>query len=65
MEHVQEFNYLGSVLDGSSTNGPEFPKKVASGRKSAGAIRTLVNIRSLQFQCTRVLHESLLVSVLM
>ena len=31
----------------------------------AGAIRSLVNARDLQLVCARVLHETLLVSVLM
>ena len=31
-----------------------------SGRKIAVAIRSLVNVRSLQLECARVLHESLL-----
>ena len=35
-----------------------------SGRRVAGAIRSLVNGRSLQLECARVLHESLLVPVL-
>ena len=39
-------------------------RKVESGRKVAGAIRSLVNARSLQRECARVLHESLLVPVL-
>ena len=34
---------------------------MASGKRVAVAIRSLVNARSLQFECTRVLHESLLV----
>ena len=34
---------------------------MASGRRVAGAIRSLVNVRSLQLECARVLHESLLV----
>ena len=34
-------------------------------RRVAGAIRSLVNARSLQLECGKVLHESLLVSVLM
>ena len=37
---------------------------MASGRKVAGAIRYLVHARSLQLECTGVLHESLLVFVL-
>ena len=34
------------------------------GKRLAGAIRSLVNARSLQLECIRVLHESLLVPVL-
>ena len=37
---------------------------MASGRKVAGAIRFMVNVRSLQLECARVLPESLLVPVL-
>ena len=39
-------------------------RKVASGRRLTGAIRSPVNARSLQLMCARVLHESLLVPVL-
>ena len=35
--------------------------KVASGRRVASAIMSLVNARSLQLEFARVLHESLLV----
>ena len=35
------------------------------GRKVGGAIRSLINARGLQFECARVLHETLLVPVLM
>ena len=38
---------------------------MASGRRIAGAIRSLVNTRDLQFECAIVLHERLLVPVLM
>ena len=38
---------------------------MASGRRVAGAIRSLVNVRSLQLKYARVLHESLLVPVRM
>ena len=40
-------------------------RKVVSGRRVAGSIRSLVNARSLQLEYARVLHESLLVPVLM
>ena len=39
-------------------------RKVASGRRVTGAIRFLTNTRSLQLESARVLHESLIVSVL-
>ena len=44
-------------MDESGTDGAECSKKVASGRRVAGTIRSLVN--------ARVLHETLLVPVLM
>ena len=54
----------GYILGVSSTDEAECSRKVASGRKVAGAIRSLVNARSLHLECCRVLHETLLVSVL-
>ena len=39
-------------------------RKVASGRRVAGAVRSLVDARGLKVECARVLHESFLVSVL-
>ena len=56
LQHVSEFKYLGSVLDGSGTNEAECRKKVVSRRMIIGAIRVLVK--------AKVLHESLLVPVL-
>ena len=38
---------------------------MASGRRFAGAIRSLVNARDLQLECARVLHETLVVPVLL
>ena len=38
---------------------------MASGRRVAGAIRSLVNTRDLQLECARVLHETLLAPALM
>ena len=63
--HVSEFKYLGCVWDESGTDGAECSRKVASERRIAGAIRSLVNARDLQFECGRVLHETLLVFLLM
>ena len=64
LEHVSEFKYLGFVLDESGTYEAQSSRKVASGRRVADVIRSLVNARSLQLECSRVLHESLLVPVL-
>ena len=62
---VSELKYLGCVLEQSDTDEVEYLRKVASGRKFAGVIRSLVNARGLQLKCARVLHEALLVPVLM
>ena len=62
--HVSEFKYLGCVLDKAGTDEAECSRNVASGRRVAGAIRSLVNARDLQIKCARVLHETLLVPVL-
>ena len=60
LEHVSGFKYLGCVLDESGIDVAECRKNGASERKTAGAIRALVNL-----ECPRVLHEALLVPVLM
>ena len=44
-------------MDESGTNEAECSRKMVSGRRVAGAIRSLVNARSLQLEGTRVLHE--------
>ena len=64
LEHVSEFKYLGFVLDELGTNVAECSRKVASERKVAGAIRSLINARDLQLEYARVLHETLLVPAL-
>ena len=64
LEHVSEYKYLVCVLYESGTYGEECSRKVASGRRVAGAIRSLVNSRRFQLDCARVLHESLLEPVL-
>ena len=51
-------------MDESSTDEAECSRKVASKRKVAGAFRSSVNARSLQLECARLLHESLLMPVL-
>ena len=65
LEHVSEFKYLGRVLNESGTDGAECSRKEASGKRVAGAIRSLVNARELQLECARVFHETLLVPLLM
>ena len=51
-------------MDESGTEEEECSRKVAGGRRVAGAIRSLVNARSLQLECDRVLHDSFLLPVL-
>ena len=60
----QELKYLGCVLDKTSTGEEWCSRKVEGGRKVADAISSLVTAKSLQFECARVLHESLLVMFL-
>ena len=47
LEHVSEFKYLGCVLNESGSDEEECSRKVAIGRRAAGAIRSLVNARNL------------------
>ena len=54
---------MGYCFDGLGTDEAECSRKVASGRKVAGTINSLVNARSLQLECARVLHKSLLVVI--
>ena len=49
---------LGQIK--SDTDEAKFSKKMGSRRKLTGAIRYLVNARSLQLKCARVLRDSLL-----
>ena len=62
-EHVSEFKYLRCVLDEPGTDEAERRKKQASGRSVTCANSSLVIARSLQLECARVSHESLLVPV--
>ena len=50
LEHVSEFNYFGCALDEAGTDGTEGSRKVTNGRRVAGAIKSLVNIRDLQLE---------------
>ena len=62
--NVSEFKYMGCVLDESGTGEVDCSRKVESGMRVAGAIRSLVNAMSLQLECATVLHGSLMVLVL-
>ena len=44
----------------SRTDEAVCSRKVASGRRVAGGIRSLVNARSLQLECARVLYETMI-----
>ena len=54
LEHESDLKYLGCVLDESGTDGAECSRKMASGRRVAGAIRSQVNARDLQLECARL-----------
>ena len=50
-------------MDESGTDESECGRKVLSGKRVVGALRSLVNARSLHLECATVLDESLLVPV--
>ena len=52
LEHVSELKYLGCVLVEAGTDGSECSMVVASGRRVEGTIRSLVNVRDFQIECT-------------
>ena len=52
-------------MDESGTDEAKCYKKVSSGRRATGAVRSMVNVQDLQIEQTRVLDESLLVLVLL
>ena len=51
LEHVSEFKYLMCVLDKSGADVAKCSRKVASGKRVAGSIRSLVNALALQLEC--------------
>jgi len=65
LERVNEFTYLGCVLNKSGTDVDDCNKRVINGRKTAGGIRSLVNEKHLDLKCVRTLHEKLLVPTLL
>ena len=52
-------------MEESGTEEAKCSRKVASVRRVASAIKSLVNARDFQLECATVLHETLLVPVLM
>ena len=71
MEYVSEFKYLGCDLDESGTDEVECRRKVASGRRVAGAIRLIlkkifespsfeeqIEISKFLFRCDNKYHIS-------
>ena len=64
LEDVSEFKYLKSILKKLGIDGAQCSRKVVSGRRISDAIRSLVNARDFQIQYARVLHETLLVTIL-
>src|SRR5678816_879745 len=53
------------MLDEKGTDDAEGSRKVVNGRKVAGAIKSLVNVKGLSLECATVLHEGMLSPVLM
>ena len=49
---------MGCVLDESVTDGAECNRKVASWRRVAGAIRSLVKSRDLQLECASFARDT-------
>ena len=62
---MSEFIYLGFVLDELGTDEAECCRKAASGRKVAGAARSLVNARSLQLKFAMTLNEALVLVIVL
>ena len=52
-------------MDESNADIAECRRKVGSGRKVAGAARSVVNARGLEFECERGIDKALVVPVLM
>src|SRR5678815_6092578 len=52
------------MLDEKGTDDAECSRKVVNGRKVAGTIKSLVNVKGLSLKSARVLHEGMLLPVL-
>ena len=61
---MSEFKYLKCVLNESGIDVAGYCRKVMSRGKVTGIVRSLVNVRDLQLEYVRVLHEALLVHAL-
>src|SRR5678816_2320766 len=53
------------MLDEKGMNDAECSRKVVNGRKVAGAIKSLVDVKGLSLECAMVLHEGMFLPVLM
>ena len=65
MEQVSEFKYLRFVFGYLSIYSAKCRVKATIRRKVVGAIRSLVNVRSLRLEWGRVLHKASLMAVLL
>src|SRR5678816_842231 len=65
LEQMSEFKYLGYMVDEKGPNDAECSMKVVNGRKMAGAIKSLVDVKGISLECARVLHDGMLLPVLM
>ena len=52
LEHVSKFKYLVCVSDEAGTDGAKFNRKVGSLRRVVSAMKSLVDARYLQIECT-------------
>ena len=53
------------MLDEKGMEDAECNRKVVNGRKVAGAIKSLLDVKRLSLECARVLREGMLLPVLM
>ena len=65
LEHVSKFKYLGCVLNEFGTDEAVCSRKVGSERRVAGVLGLWLMLGVCSLECTRVLHELWLETVLM
>ena len=51
---------MGYILDESGKDGAEYCRRMVSWRNVAGAIRSLVNSRSLELEYAETLHKAVI-----